>query len=149
VLREAVLILRAGDLQPVSETLRFADETVEISREDPSAEGRSEILGGSERPSPSPIPHSPFPAQELRVIAALHAIGAEWRQPVQVSRRDGVVGVEAVGLTSAREQQVGRAVSGIPGVIFHVDASDAMPVSAPGGRIAAAAGVRSRLEETL
>ena len=149
VLREAVLILRAGDLQPVSETLRFADETVEISREDPSAEGRSEIRGGSERPSPAPNSHPPTPIQELRLIAALHAIGADLGEPVQVSRRDGVLVVEAVGLTSTREQQVRDAVSGIPGVIFRVDASEAMPMSAPGGRIAAAAGARSRLEETL
>src|SRR5262249_35090781 len=43
VLREAVLILRAGDLQPLSETLRFMDETVEISAAEPAldAGGRS------------------------------------------------------------------------------------------------------------
>src|SRR5215831_16790493 len=98
---------------------------------------------------PSPISHPPSPAEELRVIAALHAIGADLGEPVQVSRRDGVLVVEAVGLTSTREQQVRDAVSQIPGVIFRVDGSEPTPMGAPGGRIAAAAGVRSRLEETL
>jgi hypothetical protein len=152
ILKEAVLILRAGDLQPISETLQFGDQTVEISAEaseSVSGDKGWEMGDGGRRSRPSPISHPPSPAQELRVIAALHAIGADLGEPLQISRRDGVLAVEAVGLTPAREQQVRDAVSGIPGVTFRVDQSEATPVSAPGGRIAASAGVRSRLEETL
>jgi len=92
-----------------------------------------------------PAPSVAGPAQELHVIAALHAIGADLGEAVQVTRRDGSLVVEATGLTTGRAQQVREAIAPIPGVNLRFDVPDAMPMNpAPPGRIATAAGVRTQ-----
>jgi hypothetical protein len=64
------------------------------------------------------LPEVPGPAQELRAIAALHAIGADLGEPVQVTRNETVVAVSSTGLTEMREKEVRAALTGIPGVVF-------------------------------
>lgn len=102
-LRGATIVLDS-DLRPVRETLEFADERVEIA----AIEAEPGALGAA-----------PGPSTELRALAALHAIGADLGEPVQVTRGDEVV-VTATGLTEARERQVRAAVAEIPGVVYRV-----------------------------
>jgi hypothetical protein len=146
-LAEAVLVLDAHDLHPLRETLQFTTERVEIAPEDTVE---------SAAPVPAPAGVTPSSAGaggaalELRVVAALHAIGADLGEPVQVWRRDAEVVVEATGLTPAREKQVRDALAPIAGVRVKVDSPEAtaLPPGA-GGRIATAAGVRGQLEQAL
>jgi hypothetical protein len=115
-LRSATIVLDARDLRPLRETLEFTNERVEIAE----TEAEPEAIAGTPRPRVVVPTEPPGPAQELRAIAALHAIGADLGEPVQVTRNETLVVVSATGLTEAREKEVRGAVAGIPGVVFHV-----------------------------
>ncbi len=150
-LRTAILVLDAGDLHPMSETLQFVDDRVEISEAEPEPAARAPSAPSA--PLVAPLPTAAPAAgagRELRVLAALHAIGADLGEPVEVTRRGASVIVATTGLTSAREQQVRDAVAPIPGVTVRADAPEAAPMSSPAGApTATAAGVRTQLEAVL
>jgi hypothetical protein len=147
-LTEAVLVLDAHDLHPLSETFQFTGDRVEIVPEDSAPAVPPAPLASHTGSSPSPP--AAGAAQELHVIAALHAIGADLGEAIQVTRRDGLLLVEATGLTTARAQQVRDAIAPIAGVTLRFDVPDAMPMDPTrSGRAATAAGVRSQLEAIL
>jgi hypothetical protein len=145
-LTEAVLVLDARDLHPVSETLQFATERVEIALDDAVESAAPVIAPAPAAPSIAGVGGA---ALELRVVAALHAIRADLGEPVQVSRRDGELVVEATGLTPAREKQVREALASIGGVRVKVDSPESAALPPGSGRIATAAGVRGQLEQAL
>lgn len=153
-LNEATLVLDSHDLHAMSETLQFSGTRVEIAQAElvatPVPVQPVPAPAGKESPSvPSAAPVLGA-AQELRVVAALHAIGADLGDPVQVTRSDESLIVEATGLTPARQQQVRDAIAPIPGVSLRFDVPDAGPKnSAPPARSATASGVRSQLETIL
>jgi hypothetical protein len=122
-LAEARLTLRADDLHAVSGTLQFrSTETVEMTELADDAAGapprQTEPLARPEsaRPAVPAAPSQLGPGDELHVIAALHRIGADLGEPVEVRREGGAVLVSGVGLTPERQEQVRAALSGIPGV---------------------------------
>lgn len=120
-LSEAVLTLRAADLRPVACTLRLrsgedAIEMTELSVETPQA---SSTFAPRTTPSSSPIAPAPLAAaeatvgDELRVIAALHGIGADLGEPIEVRREGSRVLVEVTGLEEGRRNQIRAALAGI------------------------------------
>lgn len=56
---------------------------------------------------------------ELNVVAALHRIGADLGDPIDVVRSSGEISVTGAGLNSDRVQQVQSALSGMPHVSLH------------------------------
>jgi anti-sigma factor RsiW len=158
-LRRATLTLRARDLRPVREMLEFTSDTVEIT------EAQSEDVAG---PAPSPAPigeresiHPPAtvpniaisPAlRELQVFSALHRIGADLGEPVEIHRSGSQLSVIGTGLTAVRKEQLRAALSEIPGVEIRFDDGKATVGggSSPGDRNApATAPMQIRLQAML
>lgn len=140
-LHAATLVLDARDLHAVSETLEFASERVEISEAEPALEPAPAAAPSRVTPPSRPsAPPQPGPADELRVIAALHEIAADLGEPIQVTRSDESLLVVSTGLTTAREREVQQAVSAIPGVVFRArPVEDASADASPGPKTPAAA----------
>lgn len=130
VLSEAVLTMRVTDMRPLEETLRFADDVVEIRETEPVEPGipRSPGTRIAAEPSSTSAPVRVSAAEELRVLAALNEIGADLGDPIDVARDDehGVLTVKGVGIAPARQQQIRDAVRDIPGVV--IDLTDSHPV---------------------
>ena len=122
-LRKATLTLRSGDLQSLSETLEFANETVNISQA-PGAEIEA-TAASPERPATQASTLRPAVSlfhTELLVFSALRRVGADLGEPVEVAPEDGRLKVTGSGLTTARKQQLQKSLAGIPNV--YVDLED-------------------------
>src|SRR5260370_32744388 len=121
--------LRKEDLRPVREILQFRNqEWIEIS-EAPD----SPVLEGRARPEPQPAPGEPRRAaepvaatagDELRVISALHAIGADLGEPVEVSRSADRIIVNGTGLNPERRKQIEALLQPLPKVELHFPAAE-------------------------
>lgn len=127
-LRHATIVLRAQDLQPLSETLEFTTETVEITGA-PDEETTIAAAPAPER-TPSREPVRPLEIvsplhRELQVFSALHDIGADLGEPVEMSPDGSRLVVTGVGLTPARKQELRVALERIPGIEIRFD--DAKP----------------------
>ena len=167
-LRHATLTLRASDLRPMREMLEFTTDTVEIT-DLPEATG-NEIaeapLKSSRPPARVPAPERPpagatSPAhQELEVFTALHQIGADLGEPIEIHQGGSQLLVLGTGLTETRKEQLKSALSEISGVaVRFVDPSAnggpsnatvdrAAPAAAPmQGRLQALLGNRESAEE--
>jgi hypothetical protein len=126
-LRVAVLTLRAGDLQPLEERLEFSNQDwVEITEvlDDgaPAVElgvGAEKNRSGAHAVVPShgasdplaALPPLATAADELQVVAALHDVGADLGDPVEVSRSGSEVLVSGVGIPPTRQQEIKNAVA--------------------------------------
>lgn len=80
------------------------------------------------------------PEDELKVIAALHRIGADLGDPVVVTRRPEKIVISGAGLEAERIAQLQAAVATIPNVSFDfaaplTPAADASPVVVQSGRL--------------
>jgi hypothetical protein len=108
------------DLHPVACTLQFgATDTVELSEiQDADQPAPLHPATDPERHPALPItPAVPAgPAEELQVMVALHRIGADLGEPIDVRREGGSVLVNVTGLTAARQSDVKAALSGLPSV---------------------------------
>lgn len=118
VLEQASITIRASDLRAVHETFRFRNnEEVEITEEPVVRNWKPfppEQL--AEEPSVPRRPEAPrplTPADELKVIAALHAIGADLGEPVEVTRTDSSIVVSALATDAERQSQIRTALSGL------------------------------------
>ena len=121
-LTEAVLFLRIADLHPVRELMHFGADTVEITETgDPLTSLPAVTAPVAAKPVAPPPPPSIGPAEELRVIAALHRIGADLGDPVEVARENNAVVVKGTGLTPQREAQVRDAVAEVAGTVVRFD----------------------------
>jgi hypothetical protein len=131
-LTSATLTLRAEDLHAVRETLQFqAGEWVELAElNEADAPPEAPVIspapkqeaptapGSIETP---PVQSAAGPAEELKVVAALHRIGADLGEPIEVSRAGSKVLVAAMGLSASRKEQLQAAVAAIPGVDLRFD----------------------------
>ena len=119
---DASLTLRASDLHAVSCTLRFgAQETVEITEvpdEQPAPHVTAqEPNAAAIQPAPEAVPRRPAsPGDELLAIAALHRIGADLGEPIEIRRDGESVLVNASGMEPRRQAEVKAALSGIAAV---------------------------------
>jgi hypothetical protein len=126
VLRDASLTLRARDLHAVVGTLQFRSEiTVEMTEladeGGPVATAQTQPPAPTAPPAIAAAPPQRGPSDELHVLAALHRIGADLGEPVEVRREGGAVVVTGMGLTATREEQIRAALSEIPGVQVHFE----------------------------
>ena len=158
-LAEANLTLRDAELRAVEAKLRFRnDEWVELSELPDKA--NSEVATG---PAPAVQPQTPSrdegrePAaatasDELAVVAALHRLGADLGDPVEVTRSGAEVVVSGLGIPPARQQEIRSEVERLPHVSVRFDEAPAPSAQlGPPNRSAGAAPGRGskELEERL
>jgi hypothetical protein len=135
-LLEASLQLRSQDLQPTAGRFEFRNQDwVEITAIPDVAEPVATAAAPTpERKISSPVapatnitPSSPAPTigDELRVLAALHGIGADLGDPLEVKRDTNRIVVSGVGVAPERQQQVQQAVNSLPNVLVRFTESDA------------------------
>ena len=144
-LLEASLQLRSQDLQPMEGRFEFRNrDWVEITALPDDAEPPVSPIASAAAPAPeiraaSPVASSnniaptlaaPAIGDELRVLTALHEIGADLGDPVEVSRDSSQIVVSGVGIAPERQQEIQQAVSSLPGVVIRFTESapaDAQP----------------------
>jgi hypothetical protein len=153
-LAEASLTLRAADLEPVAGRLQFRDDnSLEFTRvSEPPAPADGFAVASHEgvpvrpavpsRPAATSPRNSASISDELEVLAALHKIGADLGDPVQVTLADGRVAVEGAGLAPDRQRQIHALLDAHPNVVVRFSepapsggippaGGDAAPTAAP------------------
>jgi anti-sigma factor RsiW len=156
-LAAATLKLRAGDLRPVESTLEFRNrewvEITELPAESVPAQVAAVGSPAVERQIPAPAPAPAVlatAADELQVLAALHEIGADLGDPVEVVREGGQVLVTGVGIAAGRRQEIETALNTLPRVVMRFSGppqGEAAPT--PGGMIRMEAEADRRAAEVL
>jgi anti-sigma factor RsiW len=162
----ASLTLRATDLRPVEGKLEFRDrewvEFTEITEATTRDDGRPVAtnveppIGGA---VPSRLARTPGPtasiSDELQVLAALHEIGADLGDPVEVTLSGERVVVNGVGIPAQRQKQIHDALDAIPHVEIQftepaaapLPAAPAVPDAGSGG--SKPAGIQARVEQQV
>jgi anti-sigma factor RsiW len=123
---DASLVLRTGDLRPVAGRLEFRDrewvELTDITDATTRDDGAS-VAAHVELPMRPAVPSRPAatsgPASisdELQVFAALHEIGADLGDPVEIELSEGRVIVAGVGINAQRQQQIHGLLDPMPKV---------------------------------
>jgi hypothetical protein len=147
-LATASLTLRALDLAPVEARLEFRDrEWVELTEVSEASIGDDAppAVAGVEPPSRRAEPSQPTAAspassatisEELQVLAALHEIGADLGDPVEVARSEGRVRVTGIGVSTERQAEINSKLQNIPNV--KVEFSIPTPATLSGGAAAPA-----------
>jgi hypothetical protein len=104
-------------------------------------------------PPPAEAVEAPRPAgveDELRAVAALHEVGADLGDPLDVAVSGSQEVVSGAGIPPARQQEIRAALSGLPNVAVRFSEMAAPPEPAAAGAPApAAARPDSRLENRL
>jgi hypothetical protein len=163
-LASASLMLRSTDFHPVASRFEFRDsqwvEYNEIS--DSSATGGgTPAVTRLDTPTRRVVPSRPAvqpgePAsisEELRVLVALHEIGADLGDPLEISRSGGRVLVSGVGIPPSRQREIHRALDPLANV--NVEFSDPAAANPQTGsdvletKPQPLAGVQARLEHYL
>ena len=164
----ATLTLRTADLRPVEGKLEFRDrdwiEFTEVSES--SAKDDAAVAANSVeipvRPAEPSRPAAAVPrstasiSDELQVLSALHRIGADLGDPVEVTRADGRVLVGGIGIAPQRQSQIHALLDGMPHVTVEFASPDAAAPApaeaATQGIVAGDAGnprIQARLERQL
>jgi len=145
-LESASLTLRGTDLHPVEGRFEFRNrewvEMIELPETSTSDENIA-ATNHVEAPSRRVVPSQPAASssggsvsisEELQVLVALHEIGADLGDPVEVTRSDNHVLVSGVGLAPQRQSEIERAVASIANVSVKFEqpnaAAGAMPEDA-------------------
>ena len=144
-LRNATLTLRTADLRPVEERLEFSNqEWVEITEvsgdttppvSSTAVENERPAAGNAKPPVPKASNAETVPApsasatDQLQVVAALHDVGADLGDPVEVSRSGSDLVVSGVGIAPARQQEIKNAIGSKPHVVVRF--SDSPPARVP------------------
>jgi hypothetical protein len=167
---QATLTLRVLDLQPVHERFEFRDrEWMEISElpdeAAPAPDSASAALAGnprtaSARPQVAPVSglartSGPTAGEELQVFAALHRLGADLGDPIEVTRERSRIVVAGVGIAPERQEQIHKVLDAVPNVVvrFSEPAAAASPYAQPAAPAAPAKSVsqqfQSRIEQQI
>ncbi|HWB96788.1 MAG TPA: hypothetical protein VG672_08805, partial [Bryobacteraceae bacterium] len=158
-LAEATLRLDARDFHPTGQRLEFRNrEWIEITELSSSAEpdavaSTTESTESGDAPpqpapqpaltpAPTPPPVAASPGDELQVLAALHQVGADLGDPVEVRRNGSRILVTGVGVPPERRQRIQQVLASLPRVV--VEFSD--PAAHPPAEPPSAAGVTARAE---
>jgi hypothetical protein len=163
----ASLTLRTADLSPIEGRLEFRNnewvELTEISDVTTRTGGTTaeNAVGRPERRA-EPSLHAVAPpgsqasiSDELTVLAALHEIGADLGDPVEVSRSGESVRVSGVGLAPERQLAIHKQLDGLPRVTIDFTNPEVSAGSAPAGSVEPPAGnpapgkVQARMEQQL
>src|SRR5579864_4792642 len=175
-MKDASLTLKKPDLQPVQGRFEFRDgEWVEITALADEAAPSTEVAAVGNAPEPrASLPSSPAPAttappvapptlaDELHVIAALHQVGADLGDPLEIQRTASEILVSGTGIAPARQQEIQEAIGSQPrvSVRFSNSAPDSVrpqksPAETPAGadlrqmqaRVAEQIGGRANFEQ--
>jgi hypothetical protein len=160
----ASLTLRIPDLEPTQGRFEFRNaEWVEMTElpdlTEPPASQVAEATGGiPSKPAMPPRSEEAAPAgaagigEELQAVAALHEVGADLGDPLEIVNRDGRIRVTGSGISPERQRQIRDAL----GALAKVDVrfADAAPPARTEGQAnpagaAALPKVDSRLEDKL
>ncbi len=122
---QATLTLRILDLQPVHERFEFRDrEWMEISELPDEAAPAFALapalaaLAGNPHTGPGPARITEATVgEELQVFAALHRIGADLGDPIEVTRERSQIVVAGVGIAPERQEQIHKALDAVPNVV--------------------------------
>ncbi len=139
-LAEATLQLTLDQLQPVHGAYRFRGyPLVEISAV-AAPPALPEPVAVAASPAPAPVPPAPqpepelvdvarpaTPAEELRVLAALHRLGADLGAPVDVRRTGGHVMVTGFGVNPELRARIQEELSGMPRVSVDLETPHPVP----------------------
>jgi len=163
----ASLMLRTTDLRPVFERLEFRDqewveltEFTEATTLDGSAPaamnvGSPERRAVPSRPAAAPSGPTASISEELQVLSALHEIGADLGDPVDVTLKGGHVLVSGVGVSSQLQRRIHDAVDPLPHVQVEFSepsaaaAPEAPALSAPASGGVSPAAMQARMERQL
>lgn len=158
-LAAASLTLRTSDLHPVEGRFEFRNqEWVELT-EIAETPGEETSLGAPFRrvvPSQPVLPEgSASLSDELAVVAALHGIGADLGDPLEINRSGERIVVSGIGIPPERRRQIEQALDSLPHVAvqFSDPAASTLPQEqrpAPGevsSPVTEPAGLELRLRE--
>jgi hypothetical protein len=162
----ARLTLRATDLHPVEGRFEFRnrewveyEEISDASTPDSGTPAVTSTEGPTRHAVPSrqaalPSGSTASISEELRVVAALHEIGADLGDPVEVSLADGRVVVSGVGVTPARQSDIRAALADIPNVSVRfsepsVSGSTVLDTAPEAETPAKASATQARIEQQL
>ena len=170
-LADATLTLRTADLRPVGERFEFRDqEWVELTEiADPTTRGGefsdATNVEAPARPAEPPsrlaaiTPGASAPiSDELQVLSALHQIGADLGDPVEVALSGDQVVVSGVGIPPQRQKRIHEVLDVLPHVTVQLSepAQTALPpetaATAPAAKPAEPAppaGIPARVEQRL
>ena len=143
---EATLELSSQDLRAVEGTLQFRNrERVEISEVPdvpvPNPEASKEAAEAAPVFPPSPskrdlragLPRSATtPGDELQVMAALHRLGADLGDPIEVTGSGDHILVTGVGITPERQQEIRDELKAMPRVTLLFPSPSAEPFGRDG-----------------
>lgn len=147
---EATLRLRREDLRPVEGTFKFRNgEWVEVAEvaEISAVPSTAVPAAGARVPKTAAPPGDAAAAapeatigDELRVLAALHNIGADLGDPIEIARDGASVAVKGFGLDARRQAQIASALAGMTTVRlqFASEGATADPLAFAAGRPAVA-----------
>jgi hypothetical protein len=140
-LAEATLQLRSTDLHPVQERLEFRNhDWVEIEEVPEIPASPASVVASNSVHPPVPLPapdvppstdqfRQPAPAatvgDELSVLVALHHLGADLGDPVNVKRQGGQILVAGAGVDPERRSQIEQALGSRPNVVLQFSDADA------------------------
>jgi len=120
------LVLRKSDLHPIRCEFHFRDgDEVEISEATVPAQiasprqppRLSETVRPTERAKPESQPEVLLgSSDELHVLAALHRIGADLNDSLNISRDNSRIVVSGIGIKSERQAEIVAALGGLPHV---------------------------------
>jgi hypothetical protein len=170
-LLSATLKLRTTDLEPLEGRFEFRNRdwvemTELVDQQTNPASIVAGTTGGMPRqpgvpPGPVSVPaenvETPVFSEELQVVAALHQLGADLGDPLEISREGRQVLVSGTGIPPQRQQQIHGLLDRLPHVVVRFDdpafPAGAMPVpSEPATRDAAGpekSTYAARIEERL
>jgi hypothetical protein len=135
-LATASLMLRTTDLAPVEGRFEFRNQEwveltdfTEVSATEGGTPATTRLEAPMRRTEPSrsaavPSGSSASVSEELRVLAALHEIGADLGDPVEVKLADGRVLVSGVGIPAPRQREIQDKLESIPGVTVQFGAAE-------------------------
>jgi hypothetical protein len=131
----ATLKLRTTDLEPMEGRFEFRNRdwvemTELVDQQTNPASLVAGTTGGMPRqpgvpPGPMEVPkETAEPAafsEELQVVSALHRLGADLGDPLEISREGGQVLVSGTGIPSQRQQQIHGLLDRLPHVVVRFD----------------------------
>ena len=139
----ATLKLRTTDLEPLEGRFEFRNRdwvemTELVDQQTNPASAVAGTTGGMPRqpgvpPGPIDVPvetaESPAFSEELQVVCALHQLGADLEDTVEISREGRQVLVSGTGIPPQRQQQIHGLLDRLPHVVVRFD-DPAFPASA-------------------
>jgi hypothetical protein len=159
-LLEASLQFSTPDLQPMEGRFAFRnsdwveitalpDEAEPVAASIPAAPEARAAMPVEPKPSTEIAPSSlaPTVGDELRVLAALHQLGADLGDPVEVSRNDHEIVVSGVGIPQARQQEIATALNSLPNVVVRF--ASAAPSNVPAQAVVPDAQVSGPLQTQI